>query len=1074
MYYVNFKDAIILCYVYLFNLKNGIMNFLKKVVLIQLIMMIPCIVFAQSKFIGKVVDTSGEPVIGASVVQKGTSNGAITDIDGSFTLNLPDNCSLQITSVGFEKSTIEINGQRTLQVTLKASSQTLGEVVVVGYGSQKKETLTGAVTVVSDKMIQNKGSLSSPLQAMQGQVPGVTITRNSSAPGDESWGMTLRGAVSANSTEPLIIIDRVACESVNALRNINPNDIESINFLKDASAAIYGSRAAGGVILITTKQAKQGKAKISYDASYTYKIVGLQPELMSLKQWANSVLQTRANDGYTSSDTWIQYAKLALANEGHYIDLNNSPNPFSSAFTDVKDFVFMDTNWTNIMFGNAGSTQHNLSISGGTEKNLYRLSLGYLYDGSNLKWGNNNNQRYNFRLTNNLQLTDKLKLESVIAYNRQNQVAPSRLDQTLTGSYPQPGLSASTIDGKPYSWGTWLSPIWYAELGGDNKLRVSEINISEQLTMNLLKGLDWVSNAGYNTSSALRDVKKMAITSYNYAGTEKNTAPTVSSQAESSYSKTTANRDFYSLSSYLNYNKSFNDVHNMNVMLGTQYELTEYDYYGASAKDIQNSLGTINGAGTVSLTDNGGTKWHEAISSYYSRLNYNYKSKYLAEVNMRYDGSSKFKTNRWAFFYGISGGWRVSEESFMKKLDWLNDLKLRASYGIVGNQSGIDRYEGAQYYNFSSQSGALLGSTKSTTIDTNGKIASNGREWERIHNYNAGVDLSILKGRLTGTFDIYMKRNNNMLITVSYPGILGDAAGYSNNGKFISHGWDAQLNWSDKLGKVRYHFGGTFSYNTNKLTDIGGTNVLSSGFKSQQQGYPLNSIFGLRYTGKIQNEEQRMKYLYRYLSGNTVGLTNQVRLGDNMFEDVNGDGKLDYKDYVYLGTDDPKISFSFNLGFEWNNFDLSMVFQGVAKRSIFRTGSNNGNEIWRIPMKAVYLNTSNQSIGKVWSAENPNGFYPTYTSNNTIDDYNYQASSWSVENGSYIRLKNVVLGYNIPQPILKKTKTISACRFYISGADLWEYSKINDGWDPEASRTVSSTGRYPFVRTVTFGMNVTF
>lgn len=444
-------------------------------------------------------------------------------------------------------------------------------------------------------------------------------------------------------------------------------------------------------------------------------------------------------------------------------------------------------------------------------------------------------------------------------------------------------------------------------------------------------------------------------------------------------------------------------------------------------------------------------------------------------MNFRYDGSSKFKEGRWAPFYGVSVGWRISEENFMDITeDWLNELKLRLSYGEVGNQSGIDRYEGAQYYDFKALSGVLLGSDKATIINTNGKIASNSREWERIKNYNIGLDFSFLNNRLSGTVEGYWKKNDNMLIEVTYPGILGDNAGYSNSGKFEAKGFEGQLNWSDKIGNVSYHIGGTFSYNTNKLVDIGGVTVLSSGFKEKQQNYPLNSMFGLRYIGKIQTEQQRMQYLYRYLAGNTIGLTNDIRLGDNMYEDVNKDGKLDYNDLVYLGTNDPKISFSFNGGLEWNNFDLSVVFQGVAQRTIFRTGSNNGNDIWRIPMKAVYLNTSNQSVGNTWSPENPNAHYPTYSNNGTINDYNYQCSSWSVENGTYIRLKNVTLGYNLPQELLAKTKAISSLRLYVTGADLWEFSKINDGWDPEASKDVKEAGRFPFVRTVTFGLNVTF
>lgn len=1030
---------------------------------------------AQKKVKGQVVDATGEPLIGVNVSLVGQTGGTITDIDGNYSINVSAGAQLKFSYIGYKDQVITVVAQQVINVKMQEDSEVLDEVVVVGYGTQKKETLTGAVTVVSDKMLKSKGTMSSPLQGLQGQVPGVMITRNSSAPGDESWGMKLRGAVSANGSDPLIVIDGVAYEGVNALRNINPSDIQSINFLKDASAAIYGSRAAGGVVLVTTKQAKEGKAKVEYSGSYTYKMVGLQPELMSLKEWSNAVLQARYNDGYTDADTWVQYAKLALANEGSYIDMNHSSNPFASAFTDVKDFVFMDTNWTDILFGNAASTQHDLAISGGTEKNLYRLSVGYMYDDSNLKWGNNNNKRFNLRLTNKLKIFDNFTVESVIAYNRQDQVAPSQIGSTLTAGYPQPGLPASTIDGRPYSWGTWMSPIWFAELGGDNQLKVSEINISEKFTYNINKHLDVIANVGYNTGVASRDVKKMAITSYNYAGTEINGGPAISNQKNSSYEKTSSRTDFYSLVGYLNYHNTFKEKHNINAMLGAQYELKEYDYFGVSVKDIQNSLEVVNGAGELALKDKHGTKWQEAVMSYYSRLNYNYKERYLFEVNMRYDGSSKFQpSNRWDFFYGLSGGWRLSEESFMKNIKWLSDLKLRLSYGEVGNQNGIDRYDGTQFYKFESLSGAYLGTNKAPIIDTNGKIASVGREWERIKNYNVGVDFSVLNSRLTGTVEVFMKRNDNMLVNIAYPGVLGDGAGLSNDGKFKAWGYEGNIGWADRIGKVTYRIGGTFSYATNKLTDIGGVSVLASGFKDKQQGYPLNSIFGLRYTGKIQNEEQRQKYLYRFLSSNTIGLTNDIRLGDNMYEDVNKDGRLDYNDYVYLGTDDPKISYSFNVGAEWNGFDLSLVFQGVGKRTIFRTGDNKGNETWRIPMKAVYQNTSNQSVGNVWSPETPNAHYPTYTNKGTINDYNYQASSWAVEDGSYIRLKNVTLGYNVPAAFLAKTKAISACRLYVTGTDLWEKSKINDGWDPEASSKVKEAGRFPFVRTVTFGLNVTF
>jgi len=1019
---------------------------------------------------GKVVDVNGEPIIGANIIEVGTTNGTVTDVDGNFSLKVADNATIRVSYIGYVEQEINTAGKTSFNITLVEDTQALEEVVVVGYGVQRKATLTGSVAVISDKILEDKGSLSSPLQAMQGQVPGVIITRNSSAPGDESWGMKIRGAVSANSSDPLIVIDGIAYEGVNAMRNINPNDIQSMNFLKDASAAIYGSRAASGVVLITTKQASEGKTRIEYSGSATGKYVGLQPHLMSMEQWADAVIQARTNDGYSLSDTWIQYAKLAQQYAGMYIDFANSPNPIPGSFTDVMDLPFIDTNWTDILFGPSASTQHNLALSGGTEKNLYRLSLGYMYDGSNLQWGNNNNSRYNIRLNNTFQLTDKIKLESMVAYNRQDQVAPSKLGNTLTSSYPQPGLPAATIDGKPYSWGTWLSPIWFAELGGDNNLKVSEINVSEKFTITPHKDLDWVTNLGYNTSNATRDIKNLAIKSFNYTGTKENSNVAVSQQANTTYQKTSSRRDFYSVSSYLNYAKTLNSVHNINAMAGMQYELTQYDYFGVQVKDIQPSLDAVNGAGDITLTDNKGTKWHEAIMSYYSRLNYNYMDKYLLEGLLRYDGSSRFKTNRWDMFGGASAGWRITEEDFMQNQSFVDDLKLRVSYGVVGNQSGIDRYEGQQLYNFASQSGALLGDGKATIINTNGKIASFGRSWERIHNYNVGLDFGMLQSKLTGSIDLFQKKNNNMLITITYPAILGDNAGYSNSGKFESYGFEGVLDWRDRIGSVGYNIGGTFTFYENELTDIGGTSVLAHGFRGQQQGYPLNSIFGYKYIGKVQTEEQRQEYLAKYLVGNTIGLTDAIRLGDNMYEDSNGDGVLDYNDLHWLGSDDPKISYSFHLGVNWNNFDLSVIFQGVAKRTIFRTQDNS----WTVPMRAVYLNATDQSVGNVWSPETPDGRYPPYTNNGTINSYNYLPSSWTVEDGSYLRLKNATLGYNVPKIFLNKTKAIESCRFYVTGVDLFEISHIHDGWDPEASRGVSGVGRFPFVRTATFGLNLTF
>lgn len=1022
---------------------------------------------------GQVLDADGIPVIGASVLEKGTTNGVITDMDGNFQLKASSrNAVIVISYIGYKTIELPASDARLSKIQLKEDTEVLDEVVVVGYGSQKKETLTGSVTVVTDDIFKNKGTVSNPLSAMQGQVPGLRITRSSAAPGEEGWGISIRGAVSKNSVDPLLIIDGVPASGVSEMSQLNADDIASINFLKDASAAIYGAKAAGGVILVTTKRPDVGKAKIEYSGSFTRKIVGLQPRLMSLDEWADGVIQARRNDGYGEDDSWIRYAQLAKSLKGSWINLNGGdgsvPDPIPGAFNGVADFVFHDMNWTDVLWGNANSTQHNLSLSGGTEKSSYRLSLGYLRDEGTLQWGNNSNERYNVRLFNNFKLSDRISLESNMATSRQYQVAPTQIGSVLGVSIPQPGLPVSTIDGKPYAWGGIHSPNWLVELGGDNKLVVTSVNVNEVLKVNLLDGLDFQGTLGYSTNNAARDEQYLSIDWYQYDGTLiRNENSPYPSQEKSSYKKSSSRTDNYTASAFLTYQKMFKEAHDVSAMVGVQYDYSAYDYSATKVMDVESAIESLNGKGEVYIDKV--DRWEEAILSYFGRFNYNYRSRYLIELSARYDGSSKFlPKNRWNFFWGASAGWRISEEKFMENTrDYISELKLRLSYGEVGNQSGIGRYDGIQLYNYKSGSGAYLGNSRGTYVESAG-LVSTERTWERIYNYNLGLDFGFFNNRLVGSFELFMKKNNNMLVSRLYPGVLGGTAPSTNTGKFEAKGYDGSLIWRDRIGDFNYHIGGTLTYITNKMID-GGEIVIQEGYNSALNGYPLNSIFGYRYIGKIQTEEQLMKYTQKYIGNNSVDMPANLRLGDHMYEDVNKDGKLTQDDLVYLGTDDPKLSFSFNFGFEWKGFDFNTVFQGVGKRTIYRE-----IDAWKVPFKAIWLNTSNQSVGNVWSPETPDNYYPSYSNNNDINNYNYIASTWSVENGAYLRLKDIVLGYTIPKSLITKSGFIENLRVYVSGSDLWEKSYINDGWDPEATRKVETKQRYPFNRTVTFGINATF
>lgn len=1023
----------------------------------------------QQAVSGIVTDKGGEPLVGVTVQPVGRSGGTVTDLDGRYTINAPQGMRLRFSYVGYAEQTAVVTGPQ-LNVTLKEGNEMLQEVVVVGYGVQKKESLTGAVTAINGKAFEQKGGLSSPLQALQGQVPGVMITRSSSAPGDESWSMNLRGASSMNATEPLVVIDGVAANSVNELRLLNPNDIESINFLKDGSAAIYGSRAAGGVVLITTKKGKAGKLKIDYSGSATLRTVGLMPSLMNIDQWADGVQQALTNDGNTAN-VWMTYAALAKQYKGSYIDLLTTTNPFGgAAFTDVKDFVFAgDVDWLGTLFGDAWSTNHSLSLSGGTDRSAYRLSANFLYDGSTLQYGHNNNRRYNLRFNDTYKFNKIFSLESSIAYSRQEQVAPTLVGAALTTNMPMPGLPLTAIDGKPYAWGTWGSPVAKLSLGGDNKLSVSAISISETLKARITDWLDANVNVGYNTSDAHRKTVSNPITYYNYVGnTQTYEDPT---QAKSYFRQTSSRIDFYSISGYLNGHKTFAGLHNLSLTLGAQYELKDMEGFGAEYSDILQGLGVINGNGTLKLANSDGNyNYRNANMSYFGRFNYDYGSRYLLEFNARYDGSSKFQAaNRWDLFWGVSAGWRINQEKFLQGAKWLSNLKLRASYAEMGSQSGIDNYDGYQFYNLHTLGGAYVGSDRLTYIATNGKFASLTRQWERIKNYNLALDFGFLGNALTGTVETFMKRNDNMLVAMTYPAVLGDDAPTANTGRFKDWGFEGSVNYNGRIGLVNYHVGGNVTFARNEFVDYGGTNVIKSGYTATQQGYPLNSIFGMRYGGKIQNEAMLKAYLAKYYPNNGIGMPSNLRVGDNMFCDENGDGVLDYRDYVYLGSDSPEISYSFNFGIEWKGFDVDVVFQGAGNRFVYR-----GMDSWTVPFRSLYTNTTASSIGRVWSQDNPDAYYAPYTSDDNIVKYNYQASSLTAQDARYIRLKTLTVGYNLPGSLLRKIGLITAARLYFTGEDLWESTKISDGWDPEAKRNAAGVQRYPFTRNFTFGLNLSF
>lgn len=1086
------------------------------VLLLMTVAFIPAQVAGQTrKITGSVTDAkTAEPVSGVSVTVKGGKSGTITDAAGTFSIPVGDNARLVFSSIGFETQELVPDASNVVRVKLVNTNQQLSDVVVVGYGTRKKGSLTGAVSTVDSRTFSNRGPVSSPLAALQGQVPGVTVTRSSAQPGREAWNFLIRGNSSVNGGEPLVIVDGLTLPSSSALNSFNPADIENISFLKDAAASsIYGARAAGGVVIITTKRAKSGKAVIEYNGSVSRKKIGLMPELINVDGWGPLMEEARVTDGFANTDLWYRYGKLmqyAVANNINTMtaaeaatNLTNLGLSNTGFFTDVKDFVFFPGNMQQFMFGNATSSEHQLSISARSEKSGYRISLGYLDDGSLLKVGNNSNKRYNIRLTHDYQFSSKLKLESNLSLEKNDIVQPSNIGAVLNNGI-QPGLPSAGVGltGKPYVWGSGIgnaSTVAIANFGGDAKELNTRVNTNFNLTYTFTPQLKAVGAVGYYFHNADYRTLENLINWYDYSGTILVSQLTPSGSGRSFYQRANGKDAYYNVNGYLEYSKNIKALHDIKAMAGVQYERQEYNRFFARALDVlpgvSPSLSLSYGDPTSKTVSE--AQFHTALAGYFSRLNYTYNNRYLFELNARYDGSSRFiESDRWKFFWGASGAWRISQEKFMSKIKAINELKLRASYGSVGNQGGISLYEYIQLLNLNFTSGAtsagfpILGTSPVVRVSPGGLTALD-RTWEKVSTANLGLDFSLLKSRLSGSFEVFQKTNSNMLIARTYPAVLGANAPAGNNGELKTTGWETSLNWKDQIGKVSYHIGGNISFYKTNLVNFGGQTIIGSGNRGLNgavQGYPINSYFGLVYAGRIQTQKQLDDYRLM-IPGNNIGMPSgavtaqangRLALGDNMFKDVNGDGKITFpEDATYLGTDDPRFVYSMNAGAEWNGFDFNVIFQGVGQRTLIRDGN------WRIPAAVVFQAQNKAFQNQWWTSTRTDAALPRISSTGTINNYNYFPSDWVKENGAYLRLKNLVIGYTLPKKITQQAK-IEKLRFYFSGNDLWETSKIKDGWDPEATRNVANNGdgnnnnqstfsqRFPFYRYMTFGVNLTF
>lgn len=981
---------------------------------------------------GKVSDEAGNPLEGVTVTTGQTGRGTTTGANGEYRIGIsPGTDELSFVAVGYHRSDESIADRRIINVVLKVAVSELDQVVVIGYGSKKKITLTGAVGTVDSKKLENR-PVASAVEALQGQVAGLNVVRTGAQPGNQSISFRVRGTSTFTSNPVLTLIDGIP----SSLDRINPNDIESISVLKDgASAAIYGSRATGGVILVTTKSGKSGEPKVSLNSSLGFQSPTRFPEKVSALDHALLSNEARANDGAGPkySDEEIQR--------------------FASA--DWKDYV-----WEDYMFKNGILNNQNVSISGGSDKHDYYVSVGYLkQDGVVINTGY---ERLNFQLNQNFHISDKLKLGVRAGYIPSTRTAPAggNLSNMLSFVAAQPNTDQiRTADGK------WLAnstntgggnPIALAsEDGGQQLLKSNRMQGNFTIDYEILPKLKLSGIYGIvRNQSRQRDYRKI-ITLY-----QQENHDLIASQSEDNFLDVNYATDILQNINFLaNYENTIND-HHFSVMGGTVAEWYEDVNEGISTRDfLTDDIYTISaGTGDPTLWGIEGNASDWALASVISRATYSYQDKYFLEGSFRYDGSSRFANGRkWGFFPAASAGWIVSEENFLKGNNTLTFLKLRGSWGQVGNQN-------VGFYPFAStlaQSVYYFNGVPQRGVTTSG--ASNPLlTWETKETVNVGVDGNLFGNIVQFSFDLFKEQTSDILLQLPLPTTFGQAEPVQNVGIVDNKGWELELGHRNTLGQFSYGLSFQVSDATNKVVDMGEISPRISGNTITEEGRPIDEWFGWRSIGFFQSADEVTNASFQN------PLTSP---GDIRYEENGGDPTtITSDDRVRLGRSDPRFPYGVRLTMNYKGLDFVAFGQGVMSHLVWSNGwTANNFDRENSTLRTYHLNR--------WTPETPNAHFPKTRmgSGSSRSGINDSFSSFWLEDASYFRLKHIEIGYSLPPSILNKIK-MDRVRLYISGENLITLTDFL-GYDPETptgtgSRLVET--RYPLAKVFNFGLNLNF
>ena len=1048
------------------------------------------------KVSGNVTDAEG-PVIGASVVEKGNpSNGAVTDLDGNFTLNVKPGATIVVTYIGYKTQEIAVGNQSNINIKLATDDKTLDEVVVVGYGVQKKKLVTGATVQVKGEEIAGRNVIS-PLSALQNQSPGVNIVATSGKPG-EGFNVNIRGAGTNGNTAPLYVIDGV----VGDINSVNPADIESIDVLKDAaSSAIYGARAANGVILITTKQGKTGKVTVNYDGSIGWQNMTRVPKQLTAKQWMEVQDMTNMNDG------------IAPTNWANYI-----PADVLAAYQDGSN---PGTDWFGMLRNkNAVTTNHSLNISGGSEMSKFSTGIGYQYQdgviGGSL--APSDFRRFTFRL-NSDHVIYKVGDRNVITFgenvyyqhkeNKGIQIGNMYSNAIYNMLASQPIIPAYNADGSLFTgndatangwnliginqyFGNPLNQLLHSQ-NSQNKNRNHNLNATAYITISPIKGLTYKGLVYYKNFSSMWKGYNTKFYN-NTTANGQNTADRLSESMSTGWN--------WGMTHTLNYVFDIKK-HHFDVLAGTEYSregngMAEGLSVQASNNLFEDSWSNAyfgnfsdrDGKATLPITtsDDMGNKpaFDHSVLSYFGRINYDWNEKYMLSFILRADGSSNFAPNkRWGWFPSVSGGWVVTNEKFMEPTSkWLDFLKLRASWGQNGNE-GIGAYKYAATYSFGAFGQYSFDNNKDagTTGGYPARMSNMDLTWETSEQLDLGFDARFLNQRLGVNFDYYVKKTKDLLLDVPVSAINGFASVMANAGSVKNTGFELALSWNDHIGKdFQYNVGWNIATNKNKVTEVnngsgyisGGNDLLAQGtgyMARMEVGKPLGYFYGYKTNGVLQNWDDVARYKATLKDGDAANSLQGANLqpGDLWFVDTNSDGVISAEDKTEIGNPHPDVTMGINIGASYKGFDIAISGYAALGQQVahsYRKFSDGQYDNW------------STNVYNYWHGEGTgNGRYPRLTSGSNTNMF--QISDIYVDNASYFRLQSLTLGYDFTK--FWKTSPFQQLRLYFQAQNLFTITGY-DGMDPEQGSSIASeswvTGvdicNYPQPRTFLVGVNVKF